>query len=177
MYFSSFFPRIFFIVATSISFFFLNDTVLRSFNIFQFNIKKKKRKRKTWRRSSKKHLRIYQIIFFQIFVPSGRNNYVYSRENLNTTKESDNWSNEMDLFKVVDTLKRLKISVKWYSKWLNEGKKLSTDIEHLISEPRRKLGVGKSADSSYFSSTSPSTLRRKICLHWFCITRFLKVKM
>lgn len=46
MYFSSFFPRIFFIVATSISFFFLNDTVLRSFNIFQFNIKKKKEKEK-----------------------------------------------------------------------------------------------------------------------------------
>lgn len=45
MYFSSFFPRIFFIVATSISFFFLNDTVLRSFNIFQFNIKKKKKKK------------------------------------------------------------------------------------------------------------------------------------
>lgn len=45
MYFSSFFPRIFFIVATSIFFFFLNDTVLHSFNIFQFNIKKKKKKK------------------------------------------------------------------------------------------------------------------------------------
>lgn len=45
MYFSSFFPRIFFIVATSISFFFLNDTVLRSFNIFQFNIKKKEKEK------------------------------------------------------------------------------------------------------------------------------------
>lgn len=46
MYFSSFFPRIFFIVATSIFFSFLNDTVLHSFNIFQFNIKKKEKEKR-----------------------------------------------------------------------------------------------------------------------------------